>query len=186
MHGGSSGIGITAIQLAREFRSPAYATAGIREKCNACLKLGANAAINYREEDFVKRIMELTGGVGSTSYSTLSEHPTRSSNLNCLCLTNKGRLVQIGVMHGSKVEDFDLLTVMIRRLTVTGSTMRSRTIEEKGMITKALREKVWPVLDAGRCGPVIYQVWPLAKVVAAHQMMESSIHIGKILLKVAD
>jgi len=184
VHGGTSGIGVTAIQLAREVGCRVYATAGSQEKCEACLKLGAEAAINYREADFGERIRELTGGKGVNVVLDIVGAPYTMRNLSCL--TVDGRLIQVGVMQGSKVESFDLMHVMARRLTVTGSTMRPRTTAEKGLIASALREKVWPVLDAGRCGPVIYKVFPLAEAAAAHRLMEGGTHIGKIMLKVAD
>lgn len=184
VHGGTSGIGVTAIQLAHEFGSHVYATAGNRQKCEACLKLGADVSINYREDDFAKRIAELTGGHGVNVVLDIVGAPYTMRNLSCLAMD--GRLIQIGAMHGSEVGKFDLMPVMTRRLIITGSTMRSRTAAEKGMIAGALRNRVWPVLDAGRCGPVIHQVFPLAEAAAAHRVMESSSHIGKIILKVAD
>jgi NADPH2:quinone reductase len=184
IHGGSSGIGVTAIQLAKEFGSRVYATAGSQRKCEACLKLGANAAINYREADFAERIREITGGRGVDVVLDMVGAPYTMRNLSCLAMD--GRLIQIAVMHGSKVEGFDLLHIMMRRLTITGSAMRPRPTAEKGRIALALREKVWPVLGAGRCGPVIYEVFPLAEAAEAHRRMESSAHIGKIVLKVAD
>jgi NADPH:quinone reductase len=183
VHGGTSGIGVTAIQLAREFGCRVYATAGSQEKCDACLKLGADAAINYHEADFAERIRELTGGHGVNVVLDIVGAPYTMRNLSCLAMD--GRLIQIAVMEGAKVEDFDLMSVMIRRLTITGSTMRLRTTAEKGLIAKALREIVWPVLNAGRCSPVIHQVFPLAEAAVAHRLMESSSHIGKIILRVA-
>ena len=183
VHGGTSGIGVTAIQLAREVGCRVYATAGGQEKCEACLKLGAEAAINHREADFAERVREFTGGRGVNVVLDIVGAPYTMRNLSCLAVD--GRLIQVGVMQGSKVESFDLMYVMARRLTVTGSTMRPRTTAEKGLIASALREKVWPVLDAGRCGPVIYKVFPLAEAAAAHRLMESGNHIGKIVLKVA-
>jgi NADPH2:quinone reductase len=184
VHGGSSGIGVTAIQLAKEFGSCVYATAGSQRKCESCLKLGADAAINYRETDFAERIHKITGGRGVDVVLDMVGAPYTMRNLSCLAMD--GRLIQIAVMHGSKVEEFDLLSVMRRRLTITGSAMRPRSTAEKGAIARALREKVWPVLDAGRCGPVIYEVFPFAAAADAHRLMESSVHIGKILLSVAD
>jgi NADPH2:quinone reductase len=183
VHGGTSGIGVTAIQLAREFGSRVYATAGSPAKCDACLQLGAAAAINYREADFAAQIRELTGGQGVNVVLDIVGAPYTMRNLGCLALD--GRLVQIAVMHGATVEGFDLRAVMTRRLTIVGSTMRPRTTAEKGLIATALRETVWPVLDAGRCGPVIHQVFPLSEAAAAHRLMESSTHIGKIVLNVA-
>ncbi len=184
VHGGTSGIGVTAIQLAREFGGTVYATAGSREKCQACVRLGATAAIVYGEEDFAARIRELTKGQGVDVVLDIIGAPYTMRNLECLRMD--GRLVQVAVMHGAKVDGFDLFLVMRKRLAIVGSTMRPRTTAEKGEIAKALRERVWPVLDAGRCAPVIHQVFPLAEAAAAHQLMESSTHIGKIMLKVAD
>ncbi|MEJ2697398.1 MAG: NAD(P)H-quinone oxidoreductase [Candidatus Sulfobium sp.] len=183
VHGGTSGIGVTVIQLAREFGGKVYATAGSRRKCDACLELGADGAINYREADFAEIIPELTGGNGVDVVLDIVGAPYTARNLECL--RTYGRLVQIAVMHGSKVADFDLVQVMMRRLTVTGSTMRPRPTVEKGRIARILYEKVWPVLNAGRCGPVIYRVFPLQRAPDAHRLMESSEHIGKIILKVA-
>jgi NADPH2:quinone reductase len=184
VHGGASGIGVTAIQLAKEFGSRIYVTAGSQRKCEACLKLGADAAINYRETDFEERIREITDDRGVDVVLDMVGAPYTIRNLNCLAMD--GRLIQIAVMHGSKVEGFDLLPVMMRRLTITGSTMRPRPADEKGRIAIALREKVWPVLNAGRCRPVIYEIFPLAEAAEAHRLMESSAHIGKIVLRVAD
>jgi NADPH2:quinone reductase len=183
VHGGTSGIGVTAIQLAHEFGSRVYATAGSPAKCDACLMLGAEAAINYREADFAARIREFSGGQGVNVVLDIVGAPYTMRNLGCLAMD--GRLVQIAVMHGATVDGFDLRGVMMRRLTIVGSTMRPRTTAEKGLIAAALRKTVWPVLDAGRCGPVIHQVFPLAEAAAAHRLMESSTHIGKIMLKVA-
>lgn len=184
VHGGTSGIGTTVIQLATEFGSRVYATAGSQRKCEACLKLGADAAINYRETDFAERIHEITGGRGVDVVLDMVGAAYTMRNLSCLA--TDGRLIQIAVMQGSIVEGFDLLPVMIRRLTITGSTMRPRPTADKGGIALALREKVWPVLNAGRCGPIIYAVFALAEAAEAHRLMESSVHIGKIVLKVAD
>ncbi|MGC2063902.1 MAG: NAD(P)H-quinone oxidoreductase [Thermodesulfovibrionales bacterium] len=184
VHGGTSGIGVTAIQLACEFGCRVYATAGSQEKCTACLKLGAAAAINYREADFAERIREFTDGKGVSVVLDIVGAPYTARNLSCLAMD--GRLIQIAVMQGSMVENLDLMSLMMRRLTITGSTMRPRTTPEKGLIARALREKVWPVLDAGRCGPVIHQVFPLTGAADAHRLMESSTHIGKIMLRVAD
>jgi NADPH:quinone reductase len=184
VHGGSSGIGVTAIQLAVEFGCRVYATAGSQVKCDACERLGATAAINYREADFAQRIRDLTGGQGVNVVLDIVGAPYTMRNLGCLAMD--GRLIQIAFMSGWKVEDFDLRSVMVRRLTLTGSTLRPRTTAEKGRIAQALRARVWPVLDAGRCGPVIHQVYPLGEAAAAHRLMESSAHIGKIVLTVAD
>lgn len=183
IHGGTSGIGVTAIQLAHEFGATVYATAGSAEKCEACVRLGASAAINYRTDDFVAEIRRLTGERGVDVVLDMVGGPYMARNLRCLAMD--GRLVLIAFLEGSKVESFDFLTVMTRRLTLTGSTMRPRTAAEKGAIAEALRAKVWPVLSAGRCAPVIHATFPLAEAAAAHRLMESSQHIGKIMLRVA-
>ena len=183
VHGGTSGIGVTAIQLAREFGARIYTTAGSDEKCAACLALGADGAINYRAADFADRLADMTGGAGVNVVLDIVGAPYFERNLRSLAID--GRLVQVSVMEGSKVERFDLSWVMQRRLVITGSTMRPRTTAEKGAIAQALRERVWPVLNAGRCGPLIHATFPLAEAAAAHRLMESSAHIGKIMLKVA-
>jgi NADPH2:quinone reductase len=184
VHGGSSGIGTTAIQLAREFGATVYATAGSDAKCAACLRLGASAAINYREADFGARIAELTGGRGVDVVLDLVGAPYFERNLRSLAMD--GRLVEVATQHGAVVEKLDLFQVMRKRLVITGSTMRPRTAAEKGAIASALRERVWPVLAAGRCGPVVHAVFPLAEAAKAHALMESGEHIGKIVLWVAD
>jgi NADPH2:quinone reductase len=184
IHGGSSGIGVTAIQLARECGATVYATAGSGEKCAACVKLGAAAAINYRTQDFVEEIARLTGKHGVDVVLDMVGAPYLQRDLRVLAMD--GRLVLIAFLQGSKAENFDFVTVMTKRLTITGSTMRPRSTAQKGAIAAALREKVWPVLDAGRCGPVIHATFPLAEAAAAHRLMESSVHIGKIMLRVAD
>ncbi|MFO0334779.1 MAG: NAD(P)H-quinone oxidoreductase [Pseudomonadota bacterium] len=180
VHGGTSGIGTTAIQLAREFGARAYATAGTPEKCEACVKLGAEAAIDYRREDFAARIAELTGGAGVNVVLDIVGAPYFERNLQCLAMD--GRLVQVATMLGTKVERFDLVQVMRKRLVITGSTMRPRTTAEKGTIASALKEQVWPVLAANRAGPVIHATFPLAQAAEAHRLMESSAHVGKIVL----
>jgi NADPH:quinone reductase len=183
VHGGTSGIGVTAIQLAREFGATVYATAGTPEKCVACLELGAKAAIDYRAEDFAERIGELTQGIGVDVVLDIVGAPYFERNLKSLSMD--GRLVEVATQGGSKVEKFDLVYLMRRRLTVTGSTMRPRSTAEKGALALALREKVWPVLNAGRCGPVIHRVFPLAAAAEAHRLLESSTHVGKIVLDLA-
>ncbi len=183
IHGGSSGIGVTAIQLAHEFGATVYATAGSDEKCAACVRLGAAAAINYRTQDFVEEIARLTGKRGVDVVLDMVGAPYMQRNLRVLAMD--GRLVLIAFLAGSKVEGFDFVTVMTRRLTITGSTMRPRSTAQKGALAAALRAKVWPVLAAGRCAPVIHATFPLAEAAAAHALMESSAHIGKIMLLVA-
>ena len=182
IHGGTSGIGVTAIQLAHEFGSRVYATAGSREKCDACVTFGADAAINYKEADFAAAIKEYTGGQGVDVVLDMVGGSYAAQNLRCLGMD--GRLVIIAFLGGSKTEGLDLTPIMVRRLTVTGSTMRPRTAAQKAAIANALLEKVWPVLDAGRCGPVIHAVFPLEKAAEAHRLMESSTHIGKIMLSI--
>ncbi len=184
IHGGSSGIGVTAIQLAKEIGATVYVTAGSDEKCAACVKLGAAAAINYRSADFADEIKRLTGARGVDVVLDMVGAPYAVRNIRSLAMD--GRLVQIAFLQGSKVENFDLLPIMLKRLTVTGSTMRPRTTAQKGEIAAELRQKVWPVLDAGRAGPVIHKVFPLAEAAQAQALMETSTHIGKIMLRVAD
>ena len=182
IHGGTSGIGTTAIALAKEFGATVYATAGSDEKCAACVRLGADAAINYRTQDFAEEVKRLTGGKGVDVILDMVGGPYAQRNIRSLGMD--GRLVLIAFLGGSKVETFDMLFVMVRRLTITGSTMRPRTTAQKAAIAAALRETVWPVLDAGRRGPVIHATFPLAQAVEAHRLMESSQHIGKIVLTV--
>lgn len=184
IHGGTSGIGTTAIQLAHEFGATVYATAGSAEKCLACLRLGAAAAIDYRAQDFVEEIKRLTDGRGVDVILDMVGGDYIPRNIRCLALD--GRLVIIAFLRGSKVAEMDFLPVMTRRLTITGSTMRPRSTAQKGAIAEALRRHVWPVLEAGRCGPVIHTVFPLAAAADAHRLMESSQHIGKIVLAVRD
>ena len=183
IHGGTSGIGVTAIQLAKEFGATVYATAGSDDKTASCLRFGCDAAINYRTEDFAARVKELTGGRGVDVILDMVGGPYAMSNIRSLGMD--GRLVLIAFLGGSKVENFDMVQIMVRRLTITGSTMRPRTTAQKGQIAAELREKVWPVLDAGRCAPSIHAVFPLDQVIEAHRLMESSAHIGKIMLQIA-
>jgi NADPH2:quinone reductase len=183
VHGGTSGIGVTAIQLAREFGATVYATAGTAAKCAACVELGAKAAIDYRTEDFAARIGELTQGIGVDVVLDIVGAPYFERNLKSLSMD--GRLVEVATQGGAKVENFDLLYVMRKRLVITGSTMRPRSTAEKGTLAQALREKVWPVLNSDRCGPVIHRVFPLAQAAEAHRLLESSTHVGKIVLDVA-
>ena len=182
IHGGTSGIGVTAIQLARAFGATAYATAGSADKVAACEQLGA-IGINYRTQDFADELKRLTDGRGVDVILDMVGAAYFPRNIRSLAID--GRLVQIAFLQGSKVENFDLTPIMTRRLTVTGSTMRPRSTAQKGQIAAELRAKVWPLLDAGKAGPVIYKVFPLAEAAAAHALMESSEHIGKIMLTVA-
>ena len=179
VHGGSSGIGTTAIQLAKAFGATVYVTAGSEEKCQACLELGADAAINYRDEDFVERISELTKERGVDVILDMIGGDYLPRNLKSLAV--EGRIVQIALQGGPRVE-MNLLPIMLKRLTLTGSTLRPRTVAQKAMIAHSLREKVWPLLESGKVRPIIHATFPLAQASEAHRMMESSRHIGKIVL----
>ncbi|MBM3592884.1 MAG: NAD(P)H-quinone oxidoreductase [Alphaproteobacteria bacterium] len=183
IHGGTSGIGVTAIQLAKAFGTRVIATAGSAAKCAACLELGADAAIDYRAQDFAEEVKRLTDGKGVDVILDMVGADYFARNLKSLA--RDGRLVIIAFLGGFNTEA-DLRPIMVKRLTVTGSTMRPRTTAEKGEIAAALAAKVWPMLEAGKAGPRIFQTFPLAEAVAAHRLMESSAHIGKIMLKVAD
>ena len=182
IHGGSSGIGVTAIQFAHAFGARVFVTAGSDEKCTACLKLGADAAINYRTHDFADEVKTLTEGRGVDVVLDMVGAPYMARNIRSLGMD--GRLVMIAFLQGSKAPEFDFLPVMLRRLTITGSTMRPRTTAQKGAIAAELRTKVWPLLDAGQCAPPIHAMFPMVRAAEAHQLMESSQHIGKIVLSV--
>jgi NADPH2:quinone reductase len=179
VHGGSSGIGTTAIQMARAHGARVLVTAGTPEKCAACVGLGADRAIDYRKEEFVDAVREATSARGVDVLLDMVGAPYLARNLACLAA--EGRLVQIGVQQGSKAE-IDLAHVMQRRLTVTGSTLRPRTVDEKGRIANALRERVWPHVEAGKIRPIIHARLPLAEARDAHRIMEASAHIGKLVL----
>lgn len=178
IHGGSSGIGTTAIMLAKAFGARVVVTAGSDDKCAACVKLGADYAINYRTEDFVEVmkakdiaanvILDMVGG----------DYVARNFKAAAI----NARIVVIAFQQGSKME-IDLLPVMMKRLHLTGSTLRPRSVLEKADIARALEEKVWPLFAAGQCRPIIYRTFPLAEAAAAHALMESSAHIGKIVLR---
>ncbi|WP_419896547.1 NAD(P)H-quinone oxidoreductase [Roseomonas sp. USHLN139] len=180
VHGGTSGIGVTAIQLAKAFGATVYATAGSAEKCQAMLDLGADAAINYKTQDFAAEVKTLTGGRGVDVLLDMVGADYFQRNLRCMA--KDGRLVLIAFLQGHEAEKVDLRPIMLKRLTVTGSTMRPRTTAEKGAIAAELEAKAWPLLAEGRCKPVIHSVFPLDQAAAAHALMESSTHIGKILL----
>ena len=182
VHGGSSGIGTTAIQLAKAFGAAVYVTAGSKAKCDACLALGADAAIHYRDEDFVERIGALTGGRGVDVVLDMVAGDYLARNLKCLAV--EGRLVIIAVQHGPKVERFNVLPVMLKRLTVTGSTLRPRAVGEKAAIARALEARVWPLLEAGRIRPIVHSRFALPDAAGAHRLMESGVHVGKIMLEV--
>ena len=182
VHGGSSGIGTTAIQLCKAFGAKVYTTAGTPEKCKFCEQLGADAAINYRKQDFSEEIKKLTDGKGVDVILDMVGGPYFPKNIRLLAV--EGRLVQIALMQGSKAE-VDFLSLLLKRVTLTGSTLRPRSIEQKTNIAQALRKNVWPLLDSGTVRPIIYQIFPLKQAAEAHILMESSAHIGKILLKTA-
>jgi putative PIG3 family NAD(P)H quinone oxidoreductase len=183
VHGGSSGIGTTAIQLAVVRGARVFVTAGSDEKCRACESLGAGRGINYRTEDFADVVKALTGGRGVDLVLDMVGGDYFARNM--AVLATEGRLVEIGLMGGSASATVNLAHVLTRRLTITGSTLRSRTVEEKGAIAAALRREVWPLLEQGRVKPVVHRTFPLADAAAAHQLMESSEHVGKIVLLVA-
>jgi len=178
VHGGSSGIGTTAIQLAATLGARVFATAGSAEKCAACAELGAERAINYREEDFVEILRE-AGGADLILDMVGGDYLPR----NVKALADDGRLQQIAFLQGPKVE-LNFAQVMTRRLTISGSTLRPQSREAKAAIARELEEKVWPLLDAGRVAPVMDSTFPLVEAAQAHERMESSGHIGKIVLEI--
>ena len=179
IHGGSSGIGTTAIQLAREFGARIFTTVGNSEKAQACLDLGAERAINYREEDYLAVVKELTDGKGVDLILDMVGGDYIPRDIEALAI--EGRLVQIAFQKPSKME-FDFLPMMLKRLTLTGSTLRPRSVEQKAAIAQSLHKHVWPLLEAGKVKPLIYETFPLEKTCDAHALMDSSKHIGKIML----
>lgn len=182
VHGGTSGIGLTAIQLARAQGSQVFATAGSDEKCAFIERYGA-CAINYKTQDFQTVIAEKTGGKNVDVVLDMVGAPYTTRNLKCLA--PRGRLVQVAFMQGSKTE-IDLLPVMTKRLTITGSTMRPRSSQDKAAIAAALQQHVWPLLAQKQVTPVIDKQFALADAAQAHELMEASTHIGKIMLRIAD
>jgi len=178
VHGGTSGIGTTAIQLGRAFGAQVLATAGSDDKCAACERLGA-VAINYRTTDFVEAVGDLTGGAGVDVILDIVGGSYLARNLECLA--KDGRLVQIGLQGGSRT-DINLSTLMQRRLTLTGSTLRPRTVEEKGAIAGALEASVWPLLADGTVKPLVHSVYPMERAAEAHRALESGEVIGKVVL----
>jgi len=178
-HGGSSGIGTTAIQLAVARGSRVFATAGSDEKCRACEQLGAERGINYRSEDFVEAVKQATGGRGVDLILDIVGGDYIARDLAALAV--EGRLVVIGFMGGDTAT-IDFRRVLGRRLTITGSTLRPRSVAEKGEIAIALRWEVWPLLEQGVVKPIVYRTFPLEDAAAAHRLMESSEHVGKIVL----
>lgn len=181
IHGGSSGIGTTAIQLARARSARVFATAGSAEKCAACERLGAERAINYREADFVAAIKEATGGRGVDVVLDMVGGDYLSRNIEVLAAD--GRLVQIAVLGGVK-GTVNLIAIMQRRLTLTGSTLRARPVAEKAAIAVQLRAHVWPLLESGAVKPVIHATFPLRDAAGAHRVLDSGEHIGKLVLVV--
>jgi len=181
VHGGTSGIGYTAIQYARAFGARVIATVGSDDKAAFCRKIGADHAINYKTHDFVAEVATLTNKRGVEVILDMVGGDYIARNLRCIAL--EGRLVIIAFLHGSRVE-VDWMPIMLKRLTVTGSTMRASPVERKVAIAAALRERVWPLYASGRVMPVIHRVFPLADAAAAHALMESSQHVGKIMLDV--
>lgn len=179
VHGGASGIGTTAVQLARAFGSTVYATAGTADKCEACERLGADLAINYRESDFVAVVRDATGGRGVDVILDMVAGDYVARNLDVLAV--EGRLVIIAVLGGPTAQ-VNVLPVLQRRLTITGSTLRPRSVAEKGAIARALRDRVWPLLEAGTVAPVVHATFPLRDAAAAHRVMEADTHIGKLVL----
>ena len=180
VQGGTSGIGFTAIQLAKAFGSSVLATAGSDEKCEACLSFGADRAINYKTEDFVEAGKEFTDGRGIDVILDMVGGSYIQRQLEVMA--REGRLCFVALMEGTRPGQVDFGLVHRKHLTVTGSTLRSRPVAEKGSICRALEEKAWPLFKTGACWPVTHTTFPLAKAAKAHELMESSQHIGKILL----
>jgi putative PIG3 family NAD(P)H quinone oxidoreductase len=181
VHGGASGIGTTAIQMARARGARVFVTAGTPEKCAACLRLGAERAIDYRREDFVAVVKELTAGRGVDVILDMVGGDYLPRNLTCLA--TDGRLVQIAFLRGPRSE-VDLSAFLQRRLTLTGSALRSRSVEEKGRLARAVRDSVWPLIEAGQVRPVVHATFPLTAAAEAHRLLESGAHVGKIVLVV--
>lgn len=180
VHGGSSGIGTTAIQLAKEFGSMVIATAGNDKKCEACLRLGADLVINYNKADFAEEILTKTSDKGVDVILDMVGKPYMTRNIRCLKVD--GRLVNIAFLEGSKAE-IDFMQVMLKRLILTGSTLRPRDDGFKGAIAKALRSHVWPLIEDNLIRPMVDSTFPLERAADAHRLMESSQHIGKIVLR---
>ena len=182
IHGGSSGIGTTAIQLARARGARVFATAGSAAKCAACETLGAERVINYKETDFLEAVRTSTGGRGVDVVLDMVGGKYFARNIDALAM--EGRLVEIATLHGATAE-ITIPTIMQRRLTITGSTLRARSVAEKGVIARAVYTHVWPLLESGAVKPVIYQTFPLADAAGAHRVLEAGAHIGKVVLTVA-
>ena len=183
IHGGSSGIGTTAIQLAKAFGATVSTTAGNEEKCKVCRKLGADLVINYNQEDFVEACRNATGGKGVEVI--LDMVAGDYTNRNIAAAAVEGRYVIIAGLRGFSAE-VSIRSIMLKRLVITGSTLRPRPVEFKAAIAAGLREQVWPLLESGQVRPVIHTVLPLNKANEGHRLMESSRHIGKIMLRVSE
>jgi len=181
VHGGTSGIGSTGIQLACAFGAVAYATAGTDEKCVACKQLGAVDAINYRSRDFVEAVRQLTRGEGVDVVLDIIGGDYLPRNIECLRM--QGRLVQVGLIGGSK-SHINLRLLLHNRLTITGSTLRPRTVEEKGLLARDLEAMVWPLLESGQVRPLVHATFPLHDAAAAHRALESGEVVGKVVLTV--
>ncbi|MDY0871184.1 NAD(P)H-quinone oxidoreductase [Dongia rigui] len=181
IHGGSSGIGTTAIQLAYHFGAKVITTVGSEEKAKACRDLGADLAINYRTTDFAAEVLKATDKKGADLILDMVGGDYINRNLSCLAVD--GRMVFIAFLQGAKAE-VNFAQVMMKRQTITGSTLRPRTVAQKAEIAAELKAKVWPLLDAGKVKPVLYKTFPLAEAAEAHRLMESSAHTGKIVLTV--
>ena len=181
VHGGTSGIGTTAIQLTTAMGARVFATAGSDEKCAKCLELGAEVAINYNEEDYVEIVKNATNGRGVDLILDMVGGPYITRNIRALAL--EGRLAMIAFLGGPKAE-INFAQIMMKRITVTGSTLRPRSIQDKSVIADALREVVWPLIEVGKIAPVMDSTFPLADAADAHRRIESAGHIGKIVLDV--
>jgi NADPH:quinone reductase len=181
VQGGSSGIGVTAIQIASALGHRVFATAGTDEKCRACESLGAERGINYKTEDFVEVTRQLTAGKGVDVVLDMVAGPYVAREIDCLA--DDGRIALIALLGGAKA-DLDLGQVLRRRLSISGSTLRPRPVAFKAAIAERLRERVWPLIEQGKIKPVIYKTFPLEEAAQAHALMESSTHIGKIVLQV--
>jgi putative PIG3 family NAD(P)H quinone oxidoreductase len=180
IHGGSSGIGYTAIQIAKQSGAIVFTTVGNEEKARFCLGLGADHVMNYRTQDFVAEIKRITAGRGVDVVLDMVGGPYIEKNISLL--TFEGRLIQIAFLEGSTLSDFDFMPIMLRRLTVTGSTLRPQSVEAKAGIAQSLRERVWPLLESGQIKIVIDKIFPLSEIAEAHRLMERSEHTGKIVL----
>ena len=181
IHGGSSGIGTTAIQLCHQFGARIISTAGSDEKCAVCKSLGADHVINYKTQDFEAETKAITGGKGANVILDMVGGNYIQKNINCLAL--EGRLIQIAFLQSS-INQLDLMAVMTKRLTITGSTLRPRTVEQKGEIARALSKEIWPLFNDKKIKVLVDTVLPLSRASDAHALMESSTHIGKIVLEV--